>query len=316
MATNRITYGQSAIAVSQPPANSDNTSNLTGLKRVQSASIDFTFARERFKQLGSPDYVGQVQIRNADIGFGVNYFYSNGTNEAMMGLNVDGNSGTALKYIKKENQDRNYYLLMGTGDSAEPNMLDSAGKFKNQFNIMALGNVFLNSYSISASLGSPVAVSTDLSAYNIVMNEYNDSTNGETIPAINTLQTSPDSPAEGTPVLDKKYKITPSVFQNTTNRDGNIIAAFAPGDIELILADVKEPGLQFTGSNPVRSASLESFDVGFNIDRTDLYGLGSMYPYGRRAVLPILGNLSFSALATEFTSGNLNSFLSVISILL
>jgi len=310
MATNRITYGQSAIAVSQPPANSDNTSNLTGLKRVQSASIDFTFARERFKQLGSPDYVGQVQIRNADIGFGVNYFYSNGTNEAMMGLNVDGNSGTALKYIKKENQDRNYYLLMGTGDSAEPNMLDSAGKFKNQFNIMALGNVFLNSYSLSASLGSPVAVSTDLSAYNIVMNEYNDSTNGETIPAINTLQTSPDSPAEGTPVLDKKYKITPSVFQNTTNRDGNIIAAFAPGDIELILADVKEPGLQFTGSNPVRSASIESFDLGFNIDRTDLYGLGSMYPYGRRAVLPILGNLSFSALATEFTSGNLNSFLS------
>ena len=35
-----------------------------------------------------------------------------------------------------------------------------------------------------------------------------------------------------------------------------------------------------------------------------------MYPYGRRAVLPILGNLSFSALATEFTSGNLNTFLS------
>ena len=307
MATNRITYGQSAIAVSQPPANSDNTSNLTGLKRVQSASIDFTFARERFKQVGSSDYVGQVQVRNADIGFGINYFYSNGTNEAMMGLNVNGSSGTALKYVKKENQDRNYYLLMGTGDSDEPN---KTSIFKNQFNIMALGNVFLNSYSLSASLGSPVAVSTDLSAYNIVMNEYNDSTNGETIPAINTLQTNPDSPAEGTPVLDKRYKIDSTVFQNTTNRDGNIIGAFAPGDIELILADVKEPGLQFTGSNPVRSASLESFDVGFNIDRTDLYGLGSMYPYGRRAVLPILGNLSFSALATEFTSGNLNTFLS------
>mgnify|MGYP001459369196 CR=1 FL=1 len=67
MATNRITYGQSAIAVSQPPANSDNTSNLTGLKRVQSASVDFAFARERFKQIGSPDYVGQVQVKNADI---------------------------------------------------------------------------------------------------------------------------------------------------------------------------------------------------------------------------------------------------------
>ena len=75
MATNRITYGQSAIAVSQPPANSDNTSNLTGLKRVQSASINFAFARERFKQIGSPDYVGQVQVKNADIGLDIDYFY-------------------------------------------------------------------------------------------------------------------------------------------------------------------------------------------------------------------------------------------------
>ena len=305
MATNRITYGQSAIAVSQPPANSDNTSNLTGLKRVQSASIDFTFARERFKQIGSPDYVGQVQVKNADIGFNVNYLYSNGTNEAIMGLNVDGRVETALKYIKKENQDRNYYLLMGTGENEAPNELNSDGDFKNKFNIMALGNVFLDSYSLSASVGSPIAVSTRLSAYNVVMNEYNDITNGETIPAIDTTKIGP-----GEPVLDKKYKITPSVFQNTTNRDGNIHAAFTAGDIELILADVKEPGIEFTGSSPVRSATIESVGVDFSIDRTDLYGLGSMYPYGKRAILPILGTLSFSALATEFTSGNLNEFIS------
>ena len=302
MATNRITYGQSAIAVSQPPANSDNTSNLTGLKRVQSASVDFAFARERFKQIGSPDYVGQVQVKNADIGLDVNYLYSNGTNEAMMGLNVNGEDSTALKYIKKENQDRNYYILMGTGDNDAPNTTEI---FKNQFNIMALGNVFLNSYSLSASVGSTVSVSSSLSAYNVVMNEYNDSSNGETIPAIDTTKVGP-----GEPVLDKNYKITSSAFQNTTNRDGNIHAAFTAGDIELILANVNEPGIEFTGSSPVRSASIDSLDVDFNIERTDLYGLGSMYPYGRRAILPILGTLSFSALATEFTSGNLNEFLS------
>jgi hypothetical protein len=302
MATNRITYGQSAIAVSQPPANSDNTSNLTGLKRVQSASVNFAFARERFKQLGSPDYVGQVQVKNADIGLDVNYFYSNGTNEAMMGLNVNGEDGTALKYVKKENQDRNYYILMGTGDNQEANKVTI---FKNKFNVMALGNVFLNSYSLSASVGSVVSVSSSLSAYNVVMNEYNDSANGETIPAIDTTKVGP-----GEPVLDENYKITSSVFQNTTNRDGNIHAAFTAGDIELILANVNEPGIEFTGSNPVRSASIDSLDIDFNIERTDLYGLGSMYPYGKRAILPILGTLSFSALATEFTSGNLNEFLS------
>ena len=302
MATNRITYGQSAIAVSQPPANSDNTSNLTGLKRVQSASVDFAFARERFKQIGSPDYVGQVQLKNADIGLDVDYLYSNGTNEAIMGLNVNGENSTVLKYVKKENQDRNYYILMGTGDNDSPNKVTN---FKNKFNVMALGNVFLDSYSLSASVGSPIAVSSSLSAYNVVMNEYNDSTNGETIPAIDTTKIGP-----GEPVLDKNYKITSSVFQNTTNRDGNIHSAFSAGDIELILANVNEPGIEFTGSSPARSATITSMDVGFAIERTDLYGLGSMYPYGKRAVLPILGTLNFSALATEFTSGNLNTFLS------
>ena len=204
MATNRITYGQSAIAVSQPPANSDNTSNLTGLKRVQSASIDFAFARERFKQIGSPDYVGQVQVKNADIGLNVNYLYSNGTNEAIMGLNVDGRVGTALKYIKKENQDRNYYILMGTGENEAPNKLDSVGKFKNKFNIMALGNVFLDSYSLSASVGAPLSVTSSLSAYNVVMNQYNDKTNGETIPAIDTTKVGPVRPLQLSFILNVK----------------------------------------------------------------------------------------------------------------
>jgi len=308
MATNRITYGQSAIAVSQPPANSDNTAGsdgnpfLTGLTRVQSAEIDFTFARHRFKQLGTADYVGQTQTKNADIGFGFNYLYSNGANEAIMGLNVNSSSGAALKYVIKENQDRNYYILMGTGENQTPNKVTN---FKNEFNVMALGNVFLSNYSLSAKVGSPVEVSTSLSAYNIVMSQYNDSTNGETIPAIDTTKT---GPAE--PINNKRYKLTSEVFQNTSNRDGNILAAFAAGDIQLILDNVREPGLEFTGSNPVRSAAIDSVEIGFGVERTDLYGFGSMYPYGRRAILPVLGNLSFSALAAEFTSGSLNEFIS------
>ena len=308
MATNRITYGQSAIAVSQPPANSDNTYNLTGLKRVQSASIDFAFAKKRFKQLSSADFAGEVQLRNADIGFNVDYLYSNGTNEALMGLEVDGSTRGIVNYVQKQNQDRNYYIIMGTGDSQEPNMLDTAAQFKNKFNVMALGNVFLNSYALSAGVGSLVSVSAGLSAYNVVMNAYNDANDdGETIPAIDTTKT---GPAE--PVTDKQYTITTGVFQNTTNRDGNITSAFAVGDIELILPQVNEPGLEFTGSDQqgVRHASLDSFNLSFELQREDLYGLGSLYPYGRRALLPTIGGLNFTALATEFTTGNLNSFLS------
>ena len=308
MATNRITYGQSAIAVSQSPANSDNTYNLTGLKRVQSASIDFAFAKKRFKQLSSTDFAGEVQLRNADIGFNVEYLYSNGTNEALIGLDVDGSTRGVVNYAQQTGQDRNYYIIMGTGENQEPNMLDTAAQFKNKFNVMALGNAFLNSYALSAGVGSAVSVSVGLSAYNVVMNAYNDANDdGETIPAIDTTKI---GPAE--PVTDKQYTITTGVFQNTTNRDGNITAAFAVGDIELILPVVKEPGLEFTGSDRqgVRHASLDSFNLSFELQREDLYGLGSLYPYGRRVLLPTVGSLTFTALATEFTTGNLNSFIS------
>jgi len=42
------------------------------------------------------------------------------------------------------------------------------------------------------------------------------------------------------------------------------------------------------------------------VDRTALYGFGSIYPFGRRAILPVLGTLSFSAVASDFQTGTLN----------
>jgi hypothetical protein len=56
-------------------------------------------------------------------------------------------------------------------------------------------------------------------------------------------------------------------------------------------------------------AHLQSLELAFNIDRHDLYGFGSMYPYGRRAILPVLGSLNFSAVASEFTTGTLNTII-------
>lgn len=297
MATNRsrITYGQTYVLCSQAPSYQDNTFNVSGLKRVQSSSIDFSFARERFKQVGSENFVGDVHLRNADVNISLNYYYSNGTNEALMGLNVDGNSGHAAKYIKKENQDRNYYIVYGSGDNDTP--LDTT-TFVNKYDVMGLGNCYLNSYSISASLGSPVSVSTDLSAYNMQLDQYDDA-NGKSIPAIDT--------SNGYPTDTYKYKILTGNIYDTTNLDGNIDAAFSPNEIDLILpSDINVPGLEFSGT---RIASIQSMGLSFSVDRHNLYGFGSMYPYGRRAKLPILGSLSFSALAGEFTTGILHDII-------
>jgi len=292
---NRIIYGQSYLLCSQPPAYQSNSLNVSGLKRVQDVSVDFTFARERFKQIGSENFVGDTHLKNADIGLNVSYFYSNGTNEALMGLNVNGANGHALKFVKKQNQDRNYYIVHGSGVHDEP-LKESS--FVDSYDVMALGNVFLDSYNFSAQLNSPIAASARFSAYNMQIDAYNEA-GGEDIPAIDD--------SRGLQTDEFQYKIQTGNIFDTTNQDGLINAALSPAHIELVLpTNNNVAGLDLTGQ---RAAFLQSLDLSFDIDRHDLYGFGSMYPYGRRAILPVLGNLQFSALASEFETGTLNTII-------
>ena len=294
--TTRITYGQCLVLASPRPANQSNTDNLTGMKRVQSANLDFSFSRQRFKQIGSADFVGDVNITNPDITFGMNYYYTNGTNEMLLGLNVDGAKGAALSGLRRPNQDNNFYLLIGSGITDEVLLTAADSDFKDNFNTMALGNCFLNSYSMGASVGALVAVQAAVQADNVELEPYNDDA-GKLIPAIDAATQQPSA--------SNKYKIKKSFFQDTTNQDGLIDSALAPSGIKLTLpSNVNVPGMEFTGNG--QSAFINSFSLDFSIDRTALYGFGSIYPYGRRAILPVLGTLSFSAVASDFQEGTLN----------
>ena len=292
--TNRITYGQTLVLASPRPANQSNENNLTGLKRMQSANVDFSFNRQRFKQIGSADFVGDVNITNPNITLGMDYLYSNGTNEVMLGLNVEGRNSTVLSGLRKPNQDNNYYVLVGSGLKDEVLLTSSDTDFQNNFTVIALGNCFLNSYSINGSVGSLVSVSAEVQADNLELHPY---TTGHGIPAISQSTKLPDT--------QYAYKVKKAFFKDTTNQDGLIDSALAPSGIKITVpSNVNVPGLEFTGTN--RSAFINSFGLDFSIDRNALYGFGTIYPYGRRAILPVLGSLSFTALASEFQSGTLN----------
>ena len=292
--TTRITYGQTLVLASPQPANQSNENNLTGMKRMQSANVDFTFARERFKQIGSADYIGDVNVTNPQINLGMNYLYTNGTNEVMLGLNVEGRSSAVLSGVRKPLKDNNFYVLVGSGIKNEVLLTSSDTDFKDNFNVVALGNCFLNSYSINGAVGSLVSVEANVQADNLELHPY---TTGHGIPAIDQSTKVPDN--------QYAYKIKKSFFKDTSNQDGLIDSALAPSGIKLTLpSNINVPGLEFTGNN--RSAFINSFGLEFSIDRNALYGFGTIYPYGRRAILPVLGSLSFSAVASEFQSGGLN----------
>jgi len=290
--TTRITYAQCLVLGSPRPADQDNTNNLTGLKRIQSADVDFAFSRKRFKQIGSTDYVGDINLTNPEISCQLNYFYTNGTNEVMLGLDVDQTRST-LNHLRAPNQDNNYYIIFGTGINNQPLLETNDSNFVNKFNVMGLGNCHLNSYSIEGSTNSLVSVSATIQADNVALEPYNSSA-GNPIPAITASTKLPSS---------NKYKVKKSFFQNTSNQDGLIDSAFAPSGIKLTLPTGNVPGLELSGS--AGTAFINAFNLSFDIERVALYGFGSIYPYGRRALMPTLGNLSFSAVASEFRDGNL-----------
>ena len=292
--TTRINYSQCLVLASPKPAYQSNETNLTGLKRIQSASVDFAFSRQRYKQIGSADFVGDINLTNPEITLGLNYLYSNGTNELMLGLNVDGAAGV-LSGIRRPNQSNNFYLLVSTGLNNQPLTELSNTDFKDNYNVYSFGNCFLNTYSVKGGVGNLVSVDAEIQADNMQLVEY---TTGYDIPALN--------PSTNLPDKTHAYKIETGFFKNTTNQDGLIPSAFAPSGVKLTLpSNNNVPGLELTGVNQ-RSAFINSFDLSFSIERIALYGFGSIYPYGRRALLPVLGQLQFSALASEFASGDLN----------
>lgn len=292
---NRITYGQSAIFCSQPPAFADNTENVSGLRKIQNANVSFDFNRERYKQVGSENFIGDVHLRNAEIQLSFDYLYSNGINEALIGLNVNGADGYVSKYLKKQNQDRNIYIVFG--DNENNNIYDET-TIVNNYDVCSLGNCYLNSYSISAAIGEPISVATSFSAYNLKLEAYDD-INGKFIPAINT--------SIGEPTEYYKYKLEKERYLNLGGLESENNIALSPTEIELVLPNnVSEPGIKFSGE---KTALIQNLNLSFEIQRNDLYGFGSMYPYGKRAIFPILCNMEFSVITTEFEFGNLHDII-------
>lgn len=287
---NRIQYGQSLILCSDSPSNRSNSGLLTGLRRIQDVNIDYSINRKRGKQVGSTNYFDDVVLNNLQIGCSFSYLYNNGQTEALIGLNVDGASGYATKYLTKKNQDRNYYIIFGSGNTNEPFEENS---FVNSYDVCALGNCYLESYSFSARVGEPIRANAQLSALNMKMEEYSDNTT-RYIPAVDT--------SLGYPPNTYKYTLNTGDFLNL-NQDGRNNVTINPGDMLLTLpTGVIAPGMLFTGS-ATDSANLQSFELSFSIERNELYGFGSMYPKDKRAIFPVVGNASFSAIASEFQTG-------------
>ena len=161
--------------------------------------------------------------------------------------------------------------------------------------LIGFGNCYLNSYSLSASIGNFVQCNLSYACSNLSFDIYD-------------YDTVPPSPAvNGEGIRSTSSVDLPEDQIRDEVEDPNeaqSILVLRPGDLEVILTNNKpnsSGGFNLIDLN-ASGMAVQSVDVAVNIERKDINGFGSNYIKDRKMQFPILCQLSMSVLARQFES--------------
>ena len=292
---NRVIYAGTDVLVSDSPSWSGQTgvTSLKLLKRIQSSSISITNPVTRAKQIGSSDFAFEKYIAIPEISVNLNYIVSDNSNELLLGLNATGNE-SFLKNMAVTGQDKNlFFILTDTNNQDADTLTNMVGN-----DVFAVGNTFLTNYSLSAQVGSVPTVSTSFSCLNMTFQTYNGTgSNGSDVPAINLTNGIKST---------GKYLITGANMSpsNYLSNQNSRPSAIRPGDIVLQLPQTFMGGIRYSGDVP---ASISSLQIDVPIERRDLLGFGSNYPYDKRIMYPLIGTVSFNGTFDEPVTGDFSN---------
>ena len=191
-------------------------------------------------------------------------------------------------------QDKNlFFILTDTNAQDADSLTNMVGN-----DVFAVGNTFLTNYSLSAEVGSVPTVSTSFSCLNMTFQTYNGTgTNGSEVPAINLTNGIKST---------EKYLLTGANMSpsNYLSNQNTRPYAIRPGDIVLQLPQTFMGGIRYSGDVP---ATISSLQIDVPIERRDLLGFGSNYPYDKRIMYPLIGTVSFNGTFDEPVTGDFSN---------
>jgi hypothetical protein len=306
MARNILKSNNSIVIAGQRPAftTDDRTgSDMSGayMSAVQSVGVGFSQQRQKSKQVGSKSLAVNDITRMPDVDLSISYHYTPAMlNENMLGL-VDSNpSYSATGFFEGyTNEDQNFYIVnhQDQGSDMIKNGSIDFSSLTTDVEVISIGNAFLTNYSLDFSVGSPPIVSTSYKCSNVRMEKgaFDESQN----PAIN-LQ-SGNNQGVGMVQLENA-KVSGFDYYSTVNRFNPPLCS--PTDVNVILQNLQIGGAPIGGD-----AHLQSFSFDIPINRVDLFGLGSDYPYGRKIQYPITSSVGLDFLVSGFATGEISSLI-------
>ena len=289
MGRNRIIYQSLALYAGQNSAQSGlhtGVGAIQQLTRVQSWDSDFSRSFTDINQYGQLAAIDRIEVEAPTVNMSTSWYPTDGFNEKAIGLSVcgSGQAPTALLsgILKKETDEKNYFLLVANEGS------DAVGYAGVKTGVFGVGNSFLTSYSLEASVGDVPTASADFEALNFAV--YADASVSNNIPAIN--------PSNGTKVTGIKFAL-PVAVESTANQ----VTVLRPGDITLTLTNDQVKG--FVADD----IKIQSFTLSTELGRTPIEKLGSRFPFSREIDFPVTASLSVEAQMGDLRDFNLSDLL-------
>jgi len=290
------------LATSPSPAWTTTEQSGYFVPLVQGSEISVSVDRQTSKQVGSQQYALDSIVRAPNVSFNVDYLFSpHLINEYLLGLSPASGSGRSVT-SGMSTRDQNFYLIIN--DQNGQDLLPSFTGVSPRTNFSgmtcaAIGNCFLDNYSVGFQVGGLPTASASFSASNLQMTNLTGS--NVSIPAIN-LASGNNS---GSGFLNfSNLKTSLSGYSNQFNK--NELNIFRPQVVSPQNVSAQLENLQMGGAVLVSGAIIQSVNLSVPFERTDLYGLGSNHVYGRKLQLPIRASVDVSAVVDQFSSGNLH----------
>ena len=284
---NRVIY-QSQAVFSAPTGVTGITAASHSIRRVQSCNYNFSVARQDINQFGELAAIDRLILQEPTVSVDMSYYFEpTGFNERHLGLRTNAVTGTSttsdhmldaiISSGANFNQKNIYVMVSDPGvDVNDPARMDPAA---NVDGIIGIGNAFLTSWSLEASVGAIPTVTCALEAQNIVF-----STGNYDI---------------GNPAVDDgvdKTAITVTLPDGAGLFDsGAEVSAVRPGDITLTL------GTDNLDNSPMfgvleSDLKVQSASVAMTIGREPIRKLGKAFAFAREITFPINCTLSVQAI--------------------
>ena len=328
MAKNRVIYQSEALFAGQKTGVTDthNQGDIKQIHRVQSANYSFNISRTDVNQFGELAAIDRVVLDTPTVSLDFSYLLANFANEANLGFfvnetstTVEGMTSALSGVLNKTEDERNYFIQTSREgeDAVGDTNRDNLDGTQNASTI-GIGNGFMTSYSTEASVGGFPTVSISVEGMNmnfstgtqLLPNPGINRVDGTAAPAANKVSLPPVS---GDAALAASDANSSGVLAISTLRPGDITIKVAENDGTPVFGTTNYSlggaKLPTNAGDATDSANIQSYNISFDLGRTPIQRLGNRFAFAREVDFPVSVGLSFDAILTDLTTGNLNDLI-------